>query len=337
MSAASLHDDELEAVLAGAVDLDLHVALADDLALEGGGKRHGDGQLLGLDLDAAQLEGLFDGLAVVAHGLERARDLVLAEVDVDHDREAQRDGAGARGDDDVVDGAEGVDERGYARLGVGQQPRQIARLHVAEDERRADGDGDDVDDCGHVMAQGDDAELEAHLDAGVGALLDDVAHEEGHDALGLVVLDDFGGVGAVFSLAEHDGHAGDVARDEGHAERADDGIGHEADAGDARLLVGFLLLDILEALEDLRADGGGEAGVERLAQVLLIRDEALEHADARGQIAQLLNLDARGRVDGREIIGRVGEGDFLLRAVSGNRVVDRALCQTGNGMGPRHR
>jgi hypothetical protein len=72
----------------------------------------GMGSSLDLILMLRSSRDFLTSLAVVAHGLERARDLVLAEVDVDHDREAQRDGAGARGDDDVVDGAEGVDERG---------------------------------------------------------------------------------------------------------------------------------------------------------------------------------------------------------------------------------
>ena len=128
--------------------------------------------------------------AVIQHGFQRAGDLIFAEVDVDDDREAQGDGACARGDDDIVDRAEGVDERGNALLRVGQQAGQIAGLHVAEDQGRADGDGDDVDDGGHVMAQRHDAQLEAHLHAALGALLDHAADQEGQDALGLVVLDD---------------------------------------------------------------------------------------------------------------------------------------------------
>ena len=127
---------------------------------------------------------------MVQTALQRARNLIFAEVNVDHDREAQRNGACARGDDDIVDRAEGVDEGGNTLFGVGKQPCKIARLHVAEDQRRTDGNGDDVDDCRNVMTQRDDAQLQTHLDACVGALLDHIADQEGHDALGLVVLDD---------------------------------------------------------------------------------------------------------------------------------------------------
>ena len=207
---------------------------------------------------------------MIGAGFQRARNLIFAEVDIDHDREAQRDGAGTGGNDDIVDGTEGVDERGNALLGVFQQAGQIARLYVAEDQRRTDGDGDDMDDGSHIMAQRDDTQFKAHLDARFRALLDDIADHEGHDALGLIVLDDLGDVFAVIGLAQNDGHTGDIARDQRHAEGTDDGIGYEADAGNGRLLISVLLLGKLQALDDLRADCGSKTCVECLAKILLI-------------------------------------------------------------------
>ena len=177
------HEHELgRGVLAGPV-FGVHVGLADDLALKGGRKGDGDGQLLRLDLDVAQLEGVLDGQAVIQHGFQRAGDLILAEVDVDDDREAQGDGACARGDDDIVDRAERIDERRDALLRVLQQAGQVAGLDIAEDQGRADGDGDGVDDGGDVMAERHDAQLEAHLHAALGALVENAADEEGQDAL----------------------------------------------------------------------------------------------------------------------------------------------------------
>ena len=184
-----------------------------------------------------------------------------------------------------------------------------------------------MDDGGHVMAQRDDTQLEAHLDALLSALFDDVADHEGHDALGLIALDDGGHVLRLLRLAQHDGYAGDIAGDQRNAEGTDDGIGHEADAGDGRLLIGVLRLDELQALQDLRADGGGETGVQRLPEILLVGDEALEHADAGGQIAQRLDLDAGSGIDRGEEICGIGEGQLLLRAVFGNGIVDGAFGQ----------
>ena len=182
------------------------------------------------------------------------------------------------------------------------------------------------------MAQRDNAELKAHLDARIRALLNDFADHEGHDALGLIVLDDLCNVLAVFGLAQHDGHAGDIARDQRHAERADDGIGHKADAGNRGLLIGILRFGKLQTLKDLGADGSGKTGVERLAQILLIGDEALENAHAGGQIAQGLDLDAGGGVDGGEEIRGVREGNGMVCAIFCNSVVDCTLGQASHGM-----
>ena len=327
-----LHENKLAGGVLCGPELDLHVGLTDDLALECSCECNGDGQLLGLDLDAAQLQRLLDRLIMVGAGLQCARNLIFAEVDIDHDREAQRDCACTRGNDDIVDRTEGIDERGNALLGVLEQARQIARLHVAEDQRGTDGDGDDMDDGGHIMAQRDDAELKAHLDARFRALFNDFADHEGHDALGLIVLDDLCNFLAVFGLAQHDGHTGDIARDQRHAEGTDDGIGHEADAGNRGLLIGILRFGKLQALKDLGTDSGGQTGVECLSQILLIGDEALEHAHAGGQIAQSLDLDAGGGVDGGEEIRGVREGNGMVCAIFCNGVVDCTLGQTSHGM-----
>ena len=100
-----LGGDQLEAVLAGAVDLDLHVALADDLAFECGGEGDGDVDLRDLQLDAAGLDGGVDpvlGVVVDDEGLRNGPHIVVVVGD---DREAELDGARAAGDGDVVDRA----------------------------------------------------------------------------------------------------------------------------------------------------------------------------------------------------------------------------------------
>ena len=325
------HPDQLAGHVLAGVELHLHVLLADDLALEGRGEGHGDGQLGDLDLDAPQLQGALHGLAVVGDGLQRAGHRKVADVLVHHHREAEGDGARPGGDDHLVQGAKGVHEGGYAFLGVIQQPGQVAGIVGAEDQRRADGDGDHVDHGGHVVAQGHHAEFQAQLHAGLGALLDDVADQEGHDALGLVVLDHLRHVRRIVRLAQHHGHAGDVAGDQRHAQGTDDGIGHEADAGFVG--VGVAALDVLQALDDLRPHGGGQAGVQCVAQLRLVRDQALQHAHAGGQVAQRGHLDAGSGVDGRKEVGCIREGYLFIRAVFFDRGVHRALGQAGHRVG----
>ena len=111
ISAAS-RGDQLEAVLAGAVDLDLHVALADDLAFERRSEGDRNVDRGDLDLDVARLEGGSVELADVLLHDEALRDAVDVLGLVRNDREAEGNGASAAGDDDVVQGLEGVDERG---------------------------------------------------------------------------------------------------------------------------------------------------------------------------------------------------------------------------------
>ena len=94
------------------------------------------------------------------------------------------------------------DEGRDTLLGVGQQALEIAGLDVAEDQGSTDGHGDHMDDGGHVMAQGHHAELQTHLDALLGGLLDAVANHKGHDALGLVILDHVGHLGRFGGLAQ---------------------------------------------------------------------------------------------------------------------------------------
>ena len=188
-----------------------------------------------------------------------------------------------------------------------------------------------MDDRGHVVAQRHHAELEAQLHAALGRLLDHVAHQEGQQTLGLIVLDHGDRRRGIVGLAQHHGHAGDVAGDQRNAQRADDRIGHEADA--AVVFIGVCAFHIFQTLEDLRAHGGGQTGVQRVAQLGLVGDQALEHADAGGQIAQLGHLHARGRVDRREEVRRIREGGLRVRAVLFNGRVDGIFRQSRHCVG----
>ena len=131
------------------------------------------------------------------------------------------------------------------------------------------------------MTQRDDTEFQTHLHTAGRALLNDIAHQEGHDALGLVVLDHLDHVLGLLSLAQDNGNTGDIAGDQRHAQGTDDRIGHEADA--ALVLVG-VALDIAQTLQDLSANGGGKTGIESLTQILLVGDEALEDTDTGRQV-----------------------------------------------------
>ena len=317
-------------VLAGP-ELHLHVRLADDLPLKGGGESHGNGQLLHLDLDIAQGQGALDGLLVIGDRLQCAGDLEITDILVHDHREAQGDSPSAGGDHHLAESPEGVDKGGHPLLGVLEKAGQIPGLDVAEDEGRADSHGDHVDDAGNVVAQGHHPQLQAHLHALAQGLLNAVPDHEGENALGLVVLHHLGYVGGAVRLADDHGHAGDVAGDQGHAQGADHGVRHKADAG--VLSVGVRAAHVLQSLDDLRAHGGGKARVQGLSDVVLAGNQALEYVHAGGQIPQRLHLHACGGVDGGEEVGGVRKGNRGVSAVLGNGILDGPLGQARHSVG----
>lgn len=165
----------------------------------------------------------------------------------------------ARRDDDGVDGAKCIDKCRDAFLRIGQQTGQVARLDIAEDQRRPDGDGDDMDDRRDIMPQGHDTQLQAHLDAARGTLVDDLADEECQNALGLVVLDDGDDIRRIVCLAQDDSHARDIPRDQRDTQRTNDRVRDKADA--RFVFIGGSAVHIFQALQNFRADGGGKAGI----------------------------------------------------------------------------
>ena len=181
------------------------------------------------------------------------------------------------------------------------------------------------------MSQRHDAQLHAHLYSALGALLYDIADEECHESLGLIVLDYLDCVCGLLSLAEHYCNTGDVAGDQRNAERADDRIRYEADARVGG--IGIAALDIFQSLDDLCSDSRGKSCIECLSQILLIGDKALEHVHACGQISQRLDLYARSRINCREVVGSIGKCYLLVSAVLGDCVVDCTLCQACDCIG----
>ena len=179
------------------------------------------------------------------------------------------------------------------------------------------------------MAQGDHTELKAHLDT-LGHLLDAVADEEGHNALTLVVLNHIDDISSILGLAQNNGHTGDIAGNQRNTQRTNNGIGNKTDAGFICIGLG---LQILQTLDDFSAHSGGKAGVQGLAQVFLIGDQALEHTHTSRQVAQGLDLHAGGSVNGGEIIGSIGECNLLVSTVLFNGRIHSALYQAGDGVG----
>ena len=317
------HHYQLGSRVLGGPHFVVHIRLTDDLALKSSGKGNGNGQFGDLDLDVPQLQRLLHGVVVVADGLQRAGHLIFCQVDVHDDGEAQCDRACAGGNHHSINSTEGVYKGGHSVLGVIQQACQITGLHVTENQRRADGNGNHVDHGSHVVTQRNHTELKTHFHAAFGYLLDDIANHKGHNALGLVVLDHFNHIFGIISLAQHNGNTGNIAGNQRHTQGADDGVGHKADAG--IVFIGIAALGILEAFDNFSANSGGKTGIERLSQVFLVGDQALQHTYAGRQIAQGLYLHTGSGINGGEIISGIGKCDGMVCAIFFDGCIDRAF------------
>ena len=123
------------------------------------------------------------------------------------------------------------------------------------------------------MSQRNYTEVQSNLHAALNTLLNHIANQKGHNTLALVILDHIHYIGGIISLAQHNGNAGDIACYKGNAQRTDDGVGNKADS--AVLRVRICALHILESLNNLRSYRCGKAGIQGIAQILLIGNQAL--------------------------------------------------------------
>jgi len=319
-----LGGNQLEAIHPGAVHFHLHVALADDLTLEGRGEGDGNVNLGDLDLDVPGLQG---GGVELAHvfldneALGNPEDVLRLVGD---DGEAQGNGAGAASHDHIVQRLEGVDKGRHTLHGVLHQVAGVAGGDVAEDQSSAESHGDHMDHRGHVTPERHHTDVVAGLIALFLKLVDDAAHQGHQDALALVALHQFHSLVSGGSGAQDDRHAGNVAGNQGHTQVPDEGVGHMAVAGS---LVGRSAVQILQNLNELSAQGSGHAGHKGVVQPGGPGHEGLHHAQSGLQLAQGAHLHAGDGIVAGQGIGGVGEGHSLAFAILGNGAVDGGFSE----------
>ena len=99
-------------------ELYLHIASTDNLTLKGRRESNRNRKLGYFNLNVTQLQGLLHGQAVIQNRLQRARNLILAQIHVYDYREAQRDSTCTCGYNHLIQSAEGIHECRYSFLGV---------------------------------------------------------------------------------------------------------------------------------------------------------------------------------------------------------------------------
>ena len=315
--------NQLDAVHAGAVHLDLHVLLADDLALVGGGEGDRDVDVRDLDLDIARLERGVDPVLGVGIDDQRLRHGPHVVGVVGDDREAHLDRAGAAGDGDVIDRRVGIDEREDALHGVLVEGVVIAGLGRAENHRRASDQRDDVTDRPDVRTDRHTAHAETGRHARFVDLIDDAADHKHEDAAGLIALHGLNRFFHARRRADHDDEAGDVARDQRNAQFANFRVGEVTMILGA--LVGCRAAGILARFDDFRRHRGSDAGGEDRLRAVFTRHHGADIGEHGLQFVQLGDLFAEVGIDAGEVIGGVGHGHGRVFAQLGDDGVDFVL------------
>ena len=183
-----------------------------------------------------------------------------------------------------------------------------------------------MDDCGHIVSQRNYTEIQANLYAALCALLDDVANQEGHDTLALVIFYNCHYIFCIVSLAQYNCYAGNISGYKGYAQRTDNRVRYEADAAVLCIRVG--IIHILQGLDDLCSHCSSQTCVQCLSQVFLVADQAFQYAYTSRQIAKLCHLYAGSSVDGRQEVRRIRHCHLLVLAILCNCVIDCAFGQS---------
>ena len=266
---------QLEAVHTGAVELYLHVAAADDLALESGSEGYRNVDLGDLQLDIA---GFQRSRVELAHILLYNQALRHAEgLLVGDNREAKSDGSCAAGYDHFVERSESVYEGRHTLKGVLHQACRVARLNIAEDQSRADSYGNYVNHRGYVLSKRNHTHVGAHLQALLYALVNDAAHQSHQDALSLIGFYQLHAFLSRGGCSQDNGYARDIAGYQRHAQFTDGCVRQMACL---RSRVGRRVVQILQNLDELCAQGCSHAAHESVMQSLLSGHQGLYHAES---------------------------------------------------------
>ena len=313
---------QLEAVHTGAVELYLHIAAADDLALECGSESNRNVDLCDFQLDIACLKGGSVELAYVLlydQALRYAEGLLVCDY-----REAKSNSTCAAGYDYVIQRSKCVYECRYTLHGVLHQSGCIARLDVSEDQSRADCYGNCVNHSCHVFSKRDYTYIRAHLQALLHTLVDDAAHQSYQDALSLIGFYKLHAFLSSGSRTQDYSYARDIAGYQRHAQLTDRCVRKMSGFGSR---VGSCSVHVFQDLNELCAQSSRDTAHKRVVQSLLSCHQALHNPESFLQFSKVCHFCASHCVIAGKAVSSIREGYRFVGAVRRNRVVNGLLCQ----------
>ena len=319
--------NQLEAVHTGTVELYLHIAAADNLALECGceGNRDIDLGNLNLNISCFNRSSVELGYVLLNDQALRYTEDVLGLVG--NYRETKSDCACTASYDNIIQRLERIYERRYTVHGVLHQRACVARCYVTEDQSCTKRYRYNVDYCGYVLTKRYDTYGVAHVQACLYALIDNAAYQSNQTALCLIALNQLYCFFCRRSASQDNSYARDIAGYKGYTQLTDDSVCQMSVAG---LLVRLCAVHVLQYLDELCAQSCCNTAHECVVQSLLSGHQSFYNSQSCLQFFQVGNLaSCYGIVAGKAVCS-VREGYCRIFSVLCDCAVDSSLGQSVN-------
>ena len=216
--------NQLAAVYAGTVKLNLHIAAADNLALECRCERNRNINVCDFNLNIACFQGSsveFGNIFLDNQALRDSRNIFVIVCD---NREAKCNRTSAACNDYVIQRSECVYECRYTVFGVGHQCVCIACRYITEDQSCTDCNRYNVDDRCYVFSKRDDTYICACLISQFLTLIDDSANQCYKNTLCLIALNQIHAFLCSRSASKDNSNTRDITSYKRYAKLTDDGI-----------------------------------------------------------------------------------------------------------------
>ena len=266
---------QLEAVFSGTVELYLHIALTDDLALECGREGYRDIDFRDLDLDITRFKRSsveFVHVFLNDQALRYAEDILGL---VGNNRETKCDRACAACYDYIIQRFECINECRHTLEGVLHQVCSITRCYVTEDQSCTKCNRYYMDDGCYILAKRYDTYCIAHVQACFHTLVNNAAYQSHQDTLCLIALHQSHCVFFGRSASEDNSHARDIAGNQRHAQLTDGCI---CQMSVKRLLIRSCTVDVFQYFDKLCTERCSHAAHKCIVQSLFSGHERFDNA-----------------------------------------------------------
>ena len=251
--------NKLYTVNTGTIELNLHVATADDLTLECGCESNRDIDLGDLDLDVTCFQRCsieFADVFLYDQALRYTEGLFVGNY-----REAKSDSAGTAGNDHFVQRSECVNESRYTVHGIFHQSCSISRCYVTEDQSCTKSYRYYMDNACYISTQRYDTNAVSQFHSLRQALIDTLTYHSYQDTLCLIGFNQLNSLFCCRSLTKDNSNTRDIACYQRYTQLTDDGI---CQMSVIRLCVRSCAINVFQNFDKLCAQSCSNTAHERI-------------------------------------------------------------------------